>query len=168
MKSCRGCLVAKDESEFYKNRANKDGLFSVCKNCHASRCKEWKRANPERVAAIQLRWDRANPDKRKANNTRWASNNLDKYRTIRRGVELKYRYGITLSDYDALLESQGGVCAICGGAERSGRPLYVDHCHATGKVRGLLCNLCNKGLGHFRDKVSTVLLAASYLSRHGS
>jgi hypothetical protein len=128
---------------------------------------EWRRANPDRVKVQNRRWVTANPEKRQAHNRKWANDNQEKYRRLRRGAQLKYHYGITLSDYEAMLSAQGGACAICGGIAGPGKALYVDHCHASGKVRGLLCDLCNKGLGHFRDKVSTVLLAASYLSRHG-
>jgi hypothetical protein len=61
----------------------------------------------------------------------------------RRGY-LQRRYGLSRADYDALLKRQGGVCAICG--KPSEKTLCVDHCHATGTIRGLLCRKCNLGL----------------------
>ena len=65
-----------------------------------------------------------------------------------RSSTLKRRYGITATDFDSLLASQGGVCAIC--AEPPGeRTFYVDHCHASGKVRGVLCPRCNTLAGVF-------------------
>ncbi len=74
--------------------------------------------------------------------------------------ELKRTFGISIHDYDEMFERQNGKCAICGSDKGGmGRSLAVDHCHATGKVRGLLCQQCNKGLGHFRD--STVLLESA-------
>jgi hypothetical protein len=57
-------------------------------------------------------------------------------------------YGLSLQDYRAMLERQGKVCGIC---KTPGKPLCVDHCHATGKVRGLLCRDCNLGLGNYKD-----------------
>ena len=68
----------------------------------------------------------------------------------------KKSYGITLEEYDSLLSQQNNVCGICGKAEtrmaKGGvRELSVDHCHETGRVRGLLCNKCNIALGHFDD-----------------
>jgi len=85
------------------------------------------------------------------------------------------KYGITISDYDALFEAQAGRCAICGiekeawhpGAGAAGRIkfLVVDHDHADGRVRGLLCGNCNNGLGHFRDNVASLLGAIAYIKR---
>lgn len=80
-------------------------------------------------------------------------------------------YGITLAQYDEMLAEQGGKCAICRGAEPGARwkgsPYFsVDHCHTTGKVRGLLCAECNKGLGHFKDETISLIRAAEYVRRH--
>lgn len=80
----------------------------------------------------------------------------------------KKKYGITLDDYNAMLHAQGGVCAICGQPEMRimrGKvaALSVDHCHTTGKVRGLLCNRCNIGLQMFKDNVELIQKASEYL-----
>lgn len=74
-------------------------------------------------------------------------------------------YGITVNDYDAMLERQGGRCAICGTADpgRSSDVFAVDHCHETGQVRGLLCYKCNTGLGMFRDDPRQLVTALQYL-----
>lgn len=79
------------------------------------------------------------------------------------GYALK-RYQITVERYHELLLRQGGVCAICGEAPKVGKRLHVDHCHDTRVVRGLLCGLCNRGLGMYRDQPSLLLKAASYLN----
>ena len=68
--------------------------------------------------------------------------------------------GISLVDYDAMLQRQNGACAIC---KRSGQALCVDHCHACGKVRGLLCGKCNSVLGFCGDSPAHLLMAAAYL-----
>lgn len=73
------------------------------------------------------------------------------------------KYGLTPLGYDALLESQGGACAICGSACPSGKRLAVDHCHNTGTVRGLLCARCNPGIGMFKDQPDLLLVAVEYL-----
>lgn len=74
------------------------------------------------------------------------------------------KYGMTVDDYEALVLAQGGVCAICNG--RPGRKrLAVDHDHATGAVRGLLCEACNLALGGFRDDPTLLLRAAEYLAQ---
>lgn len=72
------------------------------------------------------------------------------------------KYGITVEQYDCLLEAQGGVCAICGAAPGK-RRLDVDHCHAGTQVRGLLCSHCNTALGGFSDDPGTLRRAADYL-----
>lgn len=73
-------------------------------------------------------------------------------------------YGLTPEDYDKLLASQNGVCAICGAKEAlNGYKLYVDHDHATGKVRGLLCHHCNIALGALRDNPTLLRKAAKYI-----
>lgn len=93
-----------------------------------------------------------------------------------RDLNLRMNYGITLAEYNVLLESQGGVCAACGGKEmvRPGRSkraadstpmLNVDHCHRTGKIRGLLCSGCNQALGNLNDDISRIKALLAYLER---
>lgn len=89
---------------------------------------------------------------------RYAENNRAKVAERR----LQAEYGLSRADYDAMLESQGGVCLICAEAPE-GKPLFVDHCHFTGAVRGLLCTRCNTGVGMFRDNPDLMLAAAAYV-----
>ena len=86
---------------------------------------------------------------------------------------LRNNYNLSLKDYDALYEKQGGFCYICDknetvvhGASKQVQRLTVDHDHQTGKVRGLLCSMCNKGLGCFYDSVENLLQAALYLEKN--
>lgn len=78
------------------------------------------------------------------------------------------KYGLSESEYEALLHGQGGVCAICGsahpGLDFSFFP--VDHDHVTGEVRGLLCNDCNLGIQRFKDNANFLVSAATYLLKH--
>lgn len=95
----------------------------------------------------------------------------DIYRLRGDGARLK-KYGLSHSQYHALLVKQGNACAICGLQFESaptshanlGRRPHVDHDHATGRVRGILCGPCNKGIGFFRDSPSALRRAARYLS----
>jgi hypothetical protein len=73
-------------------------------------------------------------------------------------------YGIGPDQYAAMLEAQDGGCAICHGQSMDGKGLHVDHDHATGRNRGLLCDRCNRGLGLFRDDAALLRAAADYLS----
>lgn len=79
---------------------------------------------------------------------------------------LKYHYGITKEELAAMLEKQNDVCAICFKASK----LCIDHCHSSGKFRGLLCQTCNKGIGLFKDNIEFLENAAKYLkevNKHG-
>ncbi len=76
----------------------------------------------------------------------------------------KKAYGLSSREYTGMLEAQGGLCAICGNPPQAGGVLAVDHCHAGGHVRGLLCRGCNTGLGHFRDNPELLRKAVDYLS----
>lgn len=90
------------------------------------------------------------------------------HRNKEKGAWLRIRYGLTTAGYAAMLADQGGCCAICGAAP-DGNTRYaklgVDHDHATGKVRGLLCDQCNRGIGAFKDDPTRLRAAAQYLER---
>ncbi len=84
-----------------------------------------------------------------------------------RELRLAKLYGITLADYDGMLEAQSGKCAICSADEPGGNAAYwhVDHDHSTGRVRGLLCARCNIGLGYFQDDPQRLAAAGAYLAQ---
>jgi len=92
----------------------------------------------------------------------------DMYQRWRRNHDFKKKFGITLDDYDIIFQSQNGVCWICSKPETfflKGRThsLAVDHCHKTGKIRGLLCRNCNQMLGLAKDSIETLAKAVEYL-----
>jgi hypothetical protein len=114
-----------------------DGRKAYCKPCTAERGREFKDRNPERV------------------------------REYGRISRLRKKFGLTLDDFDAMLTSQGGRCAICPVTEPGGVGTWaVDHCHKTGRVRGILCNRCNRGIGRFGDDPARLRAAAAYLMQH--
>ena len=80
------------------------------------------------------KWRTENPEKHKANQARCRAANPEKYKRMGFKAHIKNRYGITLEEYDELMERAGHKCEHCGGTSK----LCVDHCHATGKVRGIL------------------------------
>ena len=121
------------------NRKDSSSGFSK-NNC------EWREIIPSKdKAEYQRKWRKANPDKAKNN-------------------ELKKMFGITLKEYNEMLEKQNHTCAICDGEEKFNGSLAVDHCHSTGKIRGLLCTNCNRGIGHLKDSISNLQSAIEYLS----
>lgn len=112
---------------------------------------EYRARNRKRLSELQKKWVQADPER--------ALN-----------VVLKTMYGITLADYDAKHAAQGGLCAVCfvPGPARGKTRLCVDHCHASGKVRALLCSCCNTGLGYFKDEADRLRRAAAYVELHAS
>jgi len=150
-KICTICEVEKDLDEFYRHRYAKDRRQSKCKDCSRSYSKKYAEDNPERMSRNNALWRRNHPDYARA----WS---------------LKRRYHLTLEQFDALLEKQGG-CAICGRDTPDAHGWQVDHDHSCcpsgyscGKcVRGILCAPCNKGLGHFGDNPDRLIVAAEYL-----
>ena len=124
-------------------------------------------AHGGRLRAGHRGWYGARTDKINARPRRWADDPAPRIKhhaygsTHKRGYRLKYCYGMSLMDYDVLFRRQRGVCAIC--KRRSARTLCVDHCHATGKVRGLLCSKCNLGIGQLEDNPILVRAASAYL-----
>lgn len=89
-------------------------------------------------------------------------------RVCREEMNMIRWHGITRSEYDEMLRSQGGGCAICGSVD-SRHPvtrLVIDHCHETGRVRGLLCSHCNRGIGFLEDSPDRLRAAAAYLDSH--
>jgi len=124
------------------------GRHSYCKPCNAA----WRRK--DYLANIEVH---------KARNRASSRRNYDLER--HRGWYLKSKYGITRDQYDAMLESQGGGCAICGANAPGGKgDWHVDHEHnAKKRVRGLLCAGCNVGIGHLGDDPERLVLAAQYL-----
>ena len=133
-KKCRDCGEEKPLDEFHNDKRSKDGKQPYCKACHHARSAVWNKANPERAAENR-----------------------------RRG-NLKRKYGMTLEEYDEMLESQGGCCASCGSPEPGGSgTFHVDHCHDSGEIRGLLCSNCNRGLGYLGDDLDGVMNIVYYL-----
>lgn len=80
-------------------------------------------------------------------------------------LRLQREYGRTLEEYNKVLKYQKGGCGICHNPPKTVR-LAVDHCHTSGKIRGLVCMRCNRAIAHFRDDVTLLLAAANYLMYH--
>jgi len=142
-KCCPSCKEVKPLTEFsIVNSGKREGNpFPRCKVCRNKQHKERKERDPSIYRRIE-----------------WPS-------------KLKRLYGITVDEYYSMLKSQDGGCAICGTKIPSERKrkftsiemFFVDHCHATGKVRGLLCNRCNRGIGFFDDSINKLNSAINYL-----
>ena len=90
----------------------------------------------------------------------------------RKDYLFRYKYGITLKDFQKILDKQSNRCAICKKAlsktRRKKNSPHVDHCHKTGKVRGILCSMCNSAIGLLKDDLLVIKSAARYLKKHSS
>lgn len=93
----------------------------------------------------------------------WRKNNPRKFRPEYAHEFNLRKFGLSVKDYASLLAKQNGVCAICQKPDKDNIRLAVDHCHATGRIRGLLCSNCNIALGNFYDNVDSLKAAISYL-----
>ena len=125
----------------------------------------WRKANPERAKA-QWRKDR------RAAYLRDPQKFVNANRATAPAASRRRKYGFTGDEYEQMLAAQGGVCAICLRPERvrgaksdQPRALSVDHDHATGVVRGLLCHACNTALGHLAEDPDLFARAVAYLER---
>ncbi len=120
------------------------------------------------VAANHLRsamWYQENKKRHITHMTKYQKVHRVQMFPARRNMILKKRYGITSADYDAMLTKQNGVCAICekkSEINRNGK-LFVDHCHETGRVRGLLCDVCNRAVAWLTSE--QLKRAISYLEK---
>lgn len=114
-----------------------------------------------------LEWYYKNKDRALSSNKEWRDKNKEYYLSRRRTDHLRYKYNITDEEYESIWEEQEGKCAVCGTPEKDlDRKLFIDHCHNTGAIRGLLCGKCNSGLGFFNDSVSLITKAAKYLEAY--
>lgn len=138
LKVCNQCGQEKDRSLFYGNSLGRDGLDARCRACRMLYSAQRRRnMTPDQIVAEQV----------------------TKYRS-----QVKRLYGLSWDQYKDIVVQQDGKCAICGGGPRNNKSfLSVDHCHTTGKVRGLLCDDCNNLLARADDDPDILLNALRYL-----
>ncbi len=143
--------------------------------------REWKKRNKEKVASYQKEWRENNIDKRKEAKKEGYESNKERAKTHNKefitknplyhvNKHLQSTYGISLEEYTELLEKQNHQCAGCGieATKTPRQKLYVDHCHKTEKVRGLLCQHCNTALGMAKDSIETLSKLISYLKQENN
>ena len=136
------------KGDFYKGHPNKGRKLSGLSIKEYK--KNWDKSNRDRLIGYNKKWKKENPDK------------VENYRLLT-------SYGISLEQYNQMFVNQNGLCAICFNREVKSNTikLSVDHNHQTNKIRGLLCNNCNKGLGDFKDSKDLLFKAIKYLKKYG-
>lgn len=162
-KSCTAndCLQVNPQplSEFYRAEKHADGLTFYCKRCLCARAQERSKRKPKPpgyYAAKSKKYlarKKGTPEWRRQ--CRWR--NAQRYWP---GCNIKQ----VQRNWEQLYEAQGGVCGSC----QELKELVVDHCHDTGKVRGLICSSCNLAIGHIKDDPKKALLLCRYLKRAAS
>lgn len=160
-----------------KAKANGKKNYQANREKRIRQAAEYKKAFPESrdvILARSRKWREKNREKLNAmarvRSAGYRRADPERFAKEVRAYTLRTKFGLSLENFDALLVEQGGLCAICRRPEthaRGGRawPLSVDHDHVTGKVRGLLCNNCNRGLGLLSDDPLLTRAATAYLER---
>jgi hypothetical protein len=159
VKKCNKCGSSYPATEeFFRKRVGKSGkesVWSPCRKCERKYTKEWYASRTEEQKAKVLKRGRTR-------SKIWQRENQLHIRT----KWLQKQYGLTLSEFGAMVVDQNGGCAICGTEIdlNDKHSCNVDHRHADGFVRGILCSKCNQGIGLFNDDPMLLLSAAQYVS----
>lgn len=140
MKPCNMCGLVKETFPSYKNR---------CKDCVNIKRKEWELKNPDRRREYKREWQRKpeQVEKRKIKHRERA-------------------YKLSETDYQTMLGEQGHLCKLCENPLIKGyNTIHIDHCHETGRVRGILCQPCNQGIGFLRHDEEILRKAIVYVKK---
>lgn len=160
MKKCMKCGLLKPLEDFYRAPGMRDGHRNDCKACNLEEKRQRYIADPAAAKARVKRWQQENPER--LNAYRRARRLEPEVRRRERAGHLMRKFGITLEQYETMLEAQSGVCAICGRAPRD-ISLHVDHDHSTGQIRALLCFPCNNALADLQEDPDVARKAVAYL-----
>jgi len=135
------------------------------KKRHSKQARRHYKANREKIIARTKDYRKQDPEKWKRYQHEWYLANRERHTKYQLRNLLKREYGLTVEQYEAMLKEQHGLCAICKKPPTK-RRLDVDHDHADGHVRQLLCERCNKGMGCFEDSPQLLEAALRYLRKH--
>lgn len=152
MKQCRKCSHFKPVTSFHKNGyRRKDGTSAARNDCKACN----KKVHDEYVE-----------QNRKELNAYMRSRYTEDEKKRIREYGLKRMYGLSIEAFDKLLKKQGDKCAICRIHKSDTPRMDVDHCHETGKIRGICCIRCNRGIGLLKDDPMILRRAIGYLEKN--
>jgi hypothetical protein len=159
---CPKCKKPLDADAFAPSQLK----YGPCRACHRQDQRDWRKNNPEKNKAKKHRYYLAHAEHCKAHSRAWRKTHTGQVRA--RNIKKR---GLSCQEFSSMVEAQGGRCLICNkkpdvnAASINYRVLHIDHDHQTGKVRGLLCSNCNKGLGFFHDDPTLLVAASTYLRR---
>lgn len=162
-KRCSKCGGIKPISYFVRDKNRKDGRHPQCYSCVQAYKKKWK-LRPEvieRNRKYQREFAR-NPE-RKRQVLAYQNARLPSGITRKKKFKIMSKYGLTEEKYLQILADQNGKCATCAFQFNDHSETQIDHCHATGIVRGILCKHCNRALGQVADSVEILAALIKYL-----
>src|ERR1039457_931762 len=171
LKTCPSCNLTKNSSSFSKNQSTGDGLYPYCKECDAKIKKERRKKNQARETIVIPEFKtcpKCKTEKRGAGFYRANGNDSGLTSLCKECLGVYQRwtmYGVTEEWYNAELEANGFACPICTAKFTEDNPPCVDHDHLTDEPRGLLCGLCNRGIGNLRDSTRNLQNAIVYLDK---
>lgn len=169
-KICYKCALEKEHTKKGK----------ICIDCKKAYDIEFVKKNLERLrdAGLEYRKRPSTKARKKRYDKKYRNDNKERvfgnklnYKQDGRAKDrarknlLKRKYNLTQEDYERMCKDQNGQCLICNTDDFKGKgnKLYIDHCHKTGKIRGLLCSSCNVGLGNFKENIEALKNAIKYL-----
>lgn len=162
--TCSKCGESKPADREHFNTRDGSALRPDCKACQSAYLRGYRERNREVVVTAEAEYRKANrAEIAERQRSRYHSLDPDERYAHNRAHAYRYKYGITIEQYEALFSAQGGACAICARPPGT-KPLCVDHDHNTGAVRGLLCSQCNTALGVFGDNEAGLRKALDYLA----
>lgn len=192
-KICKTCNEKKDLSEFHKHLNCKFKVRNECKKCRIKKQLKYQKNNKEAYLEYQKKHysknkkqykkyaieykDIKNKQRREkyANDPEYRKKILKDIKSyhkknplVKKRQSLKNLYNLSLEDFDNLLKKQNDSCAICKIKNNGNKRIFpfVDHCHKTNKIRGILCINCNQALGKFKDNIQFLKNAIKYLKEN--
>lgn len=138
-KECLICKTIKPLVSFHKHGATRTRRSPYCSDCANKKARDWTAANSHR----------------------------DDYKKRKRANYYKHKYNLSIEQVEEIFDNQNGCCDICRKQLHKGfQGFDVDHCHKTGKIRGILCNNCNKAIGGLQESVENLKSAILYLEKY--
>lgn len=186
-KKCNKCLQTKPADYFQENTelcircvyhssphpsedlVTYDGPARQCRLC-----KEWRHLTTFHKNGIHTRYDCNKCAAKRRSKRYWKDPNQTRAKaraaykiddSYSRRSYVKRRFGITLEEYNDWFKRSAYACEVCGIKPKERRHLHLDHCHATGTIRGVLCHSCNHALGFVKDQPTTLVRLHAYLKR---
>lgn len=153
-KTCIECEIEKPVDDYREGK-------NQCKDCRRMKDRQYRINNKQKRAEYHAVYYEKNKQKLAAANRKYCAENKEKIKA----TKIKTAYGLSSEDTQQMLVEQGNCCKICYVKFLGGPKPYVDHCHKTGRIRGLLCMQCNMGLGLAKDNSITLGRAIEYLGQ---